>query len=148
MLLSQSGALSILDLAADTLESEGSEFLLKQSEVDALVQAAEELRRQVVESDLTQNVKQIILESLDRIDEALRNYALGGLDGIDRAVKEAYGAAIVEHAAMMPQKDNPLVRGYWDWLGRVNATVSTCKTAYAAGEILSDKVSQFLEYLN
>jgi len=48
----------------------------------------------------------------------------------------------------MPEKDNPIVRGFWDWLGKVNTTVSACKNAYAAGLIATDVVIHLLEYIN
>ena len=143
---SQNGALHILDLAADALDREQSEYLLEQSELDTLITAAVELRQKVTEADLPDAVAKIIVDSLDKIDAALRNYALGGLEGIDRAVKEACGAAIVEHATMIPAKENPVVRAYWDWLSRVNATVAACKTAYAAGTALSDAMPHLLDY--
>jgi hypothetical protein len=48
----------------------------------------------------------------------------------------------------MPEKDNPIVRGFWDWLGRTNNTVSACKNAYAAGLIATDVVVHLLEYMS
>ena len=59
---------------------------------------------------------------------------------------EAYGMAFVEHAIVLPQKENPVVRSFWDWLGRLNSVVSACKTAYAAGQIASDAVFRALDY--
>lgn len=143
---SQTGALHILDLAADALQHEDPEYLLEQSQLDTLITAAAELRHKVTTADLPDPVVKIIVDSLEKIDAALRNYALGGLEGIDRAVKEACGAAIVEHATMIPAKESPVVRAYWDWLSRVNATVAACKTAYGAGTALKDAMPHLLDY--
>jgi len=142
----KNGPLPILDLAADVLDAEQPEYLIDQSELDSLLKEADELKARVQESDVPLDLKQILIGLVERIKRAILDYPLSGAEGLDKAIKEAYGTAFVEHAIVLPQKENPVVRGFWDWLGRLNSVVSACKTAYAVGQIASDAVFRALDY--
>jgi len=142
------GPLHILDLASDALDEEQPEFLIEQAELDALYADAEQLEEKIESAELPPELRALLVDSIERIKAAIKNYTLGGAEGLDRAIKEAYGTAFVEHAVVLPAKENPIVRAYWDWLGKINATVSACKNAYAAGLIASDVIVHLLEYIN
>jgi hypothetical protein len=140
------GPLNILDLASEALDEEQPELLIEQTALDALYADAEQLEAKIESAGLPTELRVLLVNSIDRIKAAIRNYTLGGAEGLDRAIKEAYGAAFVEHAVVLPEKDNPIVHAFWDWLGKINATVSACKTAYATGLIATDVVIHLLEY--
>jgi len=140
--------LDILDLASDALDQEQPEFLIEQSELDALYLDAEKLEEMIKSAELPLELATLLLDCINRIKTALKNYKLTGAEGLDRAIKEAYGTAFVEHAVVLPEKDNPIVGAFWDWLGKINTTVSACKSAYAVGLIASDVVIHLLEYIN
>ena len=142
------GPLHILDLASDALDQEQPEFRIEQAELDALYSEAEKLEEQITSADLPVELRTLLLDCINRIKTAIRNYNLGGAEGIDRAIKEAYGTAFVEHAVVLPEKDSPFVRAFWDWLAKINTTISASKNAYAAGRIASDVVIHLLEYIN
>jgi hypothetical protein len=144
----QSGPLHILDLASDALDQEQPEFLIEQNELDALYSDADKLEESIKSADLPLELQTLLLDSINRIKAALKNYKLSGLEGLDRAIREAYGAAFVDHSVVLPEKDNPIVRSFWDWLGKINTTVSGCKNAYAAGLIATDAVIHLLDYIS
>jgi hypothetical protein len=141
------GPLPILELAADALDEEDPEFLIEQSEIDELLKASEALQESFDSSGLPTELRGVLVESMDRIKTALKSYAFTGIEGIDRAMKEAYGTVFVEHAVVLPEKDNPVVRDYWSWLGRVNTLVSVCKNAYATVRLTGDVIVHMLDYL-
>jgi hypothetical protein len=140
------GPLPILDLAADVLDIEQPEYLIDQGELDRLLKEAEEMKARIQESDVPLELKQILLGLIERIKRAIIDYPLSGAEGLDKTIKEAYGTAFVEHAVVLPQKENPVVKGFWDWLGRLNSVVSACKTAYSVGQIASEAVFNALDY--
>jgi hypothetical protein len=142
------GPLHVLDLASDALDQEQPEFLIEQTELDALYADAENLEAKIESAKLPAELRTLLIDSIDRIKAAIKNYPLSGAEGLDHAIKEAYGTAFVEHAVVLPEKDNPVVRAFWDWLGKINATVSACKNAYAAGLIASDVIIHLLEYIS
>jgi hypothetical protein len=141
------GPLPILELGADALDLEGPEFLIEQSEIDELLKGAQELQEKFESSGLPTELRRILVESLERIKTALKNYGFTGIEGIDRAVKEAYGTVFVEHAVILPEKENPIVRDYWNWLGRINSVVSACKNAYATVQLTGEVIVHMLDYL-
>lgn len=112
------GPLHILDLASDALDEEQPEFLIEQAELDALYADAEQLEAKIESAKLPTELRVLLIHSIDRIKAAIKDYALSGAEGLDRAIKEAYGTAFVEYAVVLPEKDNPIVRAFWDWLGR------------------------------
>jgi hypothetical protein len=141
------GPLPILELAADALDQELPEFLIEQSEIDELFKAAEALQESFDSSGLPTELRRVLVESMDRIKAALKSYAFTGIEGIDQAMKEAYGTVFVEHAVVLPEKNNPVVRDYWNWLSRVNALVSACKNAYATVHLTGEVIVHMLDYL-
>ncbi len=140
------GPLPILDLAADVLDVEQPEYLIDQSDLHSLLKETKELEAQIRESDVPVDLKQILLGLTERLERAITDYPLSGAEGLDRVIKEAYGTAFVEHAIVLPHKEDPVVKAFWDWLGRINSVVSACKNAYAAGQIASDAVFNALDY--
>jgi hypothetical protein len=141
------GPLPILDLGADALDLEDPEFLIEQSEIDELLRGANELKEKFESSGLPAELRRILVESLERIKTALKNYGFTGIEAIDRAVKEAYGTVFVEHAVILPEKENPVARDYWNWLGRLNSVVAACKNAYPAVRLTGEVIVHMLDYL-
>lgn len=142
------GPLLILDLASDALDQEQPEFELRKADLDNLYADAERFEGRIRDADLAPELQTLLLDCLVRIKAALKNYMLAGLEGIDRAVKEAYGTGLVERATVLAEKDNPIVRDFWDWLGGLNETVSGCKSAYTGGLIGGATVIQLLENID
>jgi len=141
------GPLPILDLASDALDVEQPEFLIEQSELDGLYTDADGLAAKIEASDVPPDLRAILTESIERIKKAIKDYPLGGAEGLDRVIKESYGTVIVESAVVLPQKDNPTVRAYWDWLARINATVAASKNAYALGLLAADVIVRLLDHI-
>lgn len=95
------------------------EFLSK------LIEMFSDIRKEVMQSNLTKDLKSIVLEHIDEICYAIDNYPTHGRDGILSALSASLGNIISNPISSKLSKRNPLVRKFLISVCAVNAFFHT-----------------------
>ncbi len=94
---------------------------LSDDQLKEISEALDELRDDVVQADLPSKPKSMILEQLDQVRRAIRNYRIWGAKGLVVAVERAAGAAILNVDLFSEKYQDPTVQAFFAFLSKVHS---------------------------
>jgi hypothetical protein len=123
-----------LQIGSDAVSRVAPEPALTPDDLTAIQEKVDALYDQVIAADLPQQLRSIVLERLDEIRRALKNYLLWGTKGLARAVERAAGAAWVNSELFRAAADNETVMEFFRLLAWIHSAAKAVGGAKLIGE--------------
>lgn len=90
--------LEMIAAAADAIDNEAHLFLLSEEQQKDILQSAEQLLKEIIESDIEQPLKTFLTVRLEEGCAAIRHYSMNGSEGLRRVIEANIGGAILQSA--------------------------------------------------
>lgn len=87
--------LNELAMLSDLFESRGAHSTMDDEEIEALIGRIAELRAEIRSSELSAEMKTLLLKQLAQIQEALESYSISGVEPVMDAVQSTLGLAVL-----------------------------------------------------
>lgn len=88
--------LNELAMLSDLFESRGAHSTMDDEEIEALIGRIAELRAEIRTSELSAEMKTLLLKQLAQIQEALESYSISGIEPVMDAVQSTLGLAVID----------------------------------------------------
>ena len=124
--LLNAGVLGSLEFCAERLSNVRPEKVPPDEEIEALKQAVEELREQVLSGGLNHELQFLLLDLLESMRRALYEYRFRGVSGLRQELfsilerLQKYSPIIKQHS------EEPVVHSFWNILTRFDVLTSNC----------------------
>jgi len=142
-------ALDGLDFCSDLLSRRKPEKTLDQKELDSIYKDVSVLIDDILDSDTNQYLKQFMLEKLDDVIQAIRNYKIRGAKPIEKAVESTLGSIVTHKGIYEETKKSKNGSRFWKLLARVAIVVNIVAGSIQIGEtainLFSDDANQVVE---
>lgn len=109
-----------------------NEFKLKEIEsevIDSLLIEIEELTKKFTSSTLPEKLKLIVFKQLNLIREALTQYTITGIDGLQGALEQTIGSIILNGSEFSNQENDQNVKGLFGFINKLGNILSVGNTA-------------------
>ena len=116
--------------------------LLTEELVNELMSDIKDLIDKITFSDLPIEVKKLLVQNLNVINNSLHSYFITGIDGVTESLGQAIGTLFINRQAITPEiieDDN--VTGVFKFMGRLNEIISTIS---GAKELAAPIITYFL----
>lgn len=130
-----------LQFAADKLSRVSGCTSITEDEIDEIRKELEEFVTSILQSDLPQGLKALLLGNLESIRRALLAYRVRGVEGIEGELERAIGSLVLHKEEIPPEGDKSLARTFWErfftFVDRINKAVTlTCTANQIAGPVV------------
>jgi len=136
-------ALDGLDFCSDLLSRRSPERILDQEELNNIYSEAEELRVEIFESSIENELKLFLTQKLDEILHAIKEHNIKGAQPIENAVESTIGAIYIKPERFEKTKNTPKGEKFWRFLGRIalvlNITASGFQICESVGNMQSEQ---------
>jgi hypothetical protein len=133
--------MALLFLAADFLDSFKEEAQIDAKTLSEINESADTLATEVAAGNLDSHLKILILDQLDSIREAVRDYKIRGAEGLKKALAESIGIIVLEQNTIAKERHNPFVEKFFDVLSKINTAVRSVELAHKLGDALAQVIA-------
>jgi hypothetical protein len=120
-----------LQFCSDRLNRETNFTTLKNSDLEQIKKAIEELSNSVSDSNLETPLKLLLIRNLESLRQALIAYKIKGIDGIETELELNMGSLFLNKdkivASADKQESKSFFQKYFKFLDGINKTISTAK---------------------
>ncbi|MCY7947333.1 hypothetical protein P8891_13440 [Bacillus atrophaeus] len=102
---------------------------LESEQVTSLLSEIEELTKNFYASTLPEKLKLIVIKKLNLIREALIQYRITGLDGLQDALEQTIGSIILNGSEFSNQENDQNVKGLFGFINKLGHILSVGNTA-------------------
>lgn len=107
----------LLDACATFISQENPEINLSENQLEEYLSKCEELLKEAMESDLSNDIKTFLVVRLEEICTAIRHYSIGGPERLRTVVEANIGGMILRSAGISPQdQEKPILKEIFGWL--------------------------------
>jgi hypothetical protein len=107
----------LLDACATFISQENPEVSLSENQLEEYLSRCEELLKETMESDLSDDIKTFLVVRLEEVCTAIRHYSIGGPERLRILVEANIGGMILRSAAISTQdKEKPILKTIFGWL--------------------------------
>jgi hypothetical protein len=107
----------LLDACATFISQENLEVSLSDNQLKEYLSKCEELLKEIIESDLSDDIKTFLVVRLEEICIAIRHYSIGGPGRLRTVVEANIGGMIVRGTAISSEdKEKPILKKIFEWL--------------------------------
>ena len=117
-------SISYLKINASLLQAHVSNSNISEEKLDEIHQKIQETLDDVLGSDLSEVVKIYLINSLQNILNAIREYKITGFSPIMEAIESSFGHAVINSEFREEMKNSETGKKVWDALGAVATIVS------------------------
>ncbi|MBW4518765.1 MAG: hypothetical protein KME16_03560 [Scytolyngbya sp. HA4215-MV1] len=134
-----------LDACANFIAQEKIDPSLGEEQLKEYLQQCEALLQEVMESDLSEDIKTFLVVRLEEICTAIRHYSLGGPERLRTVVEANIGGIILRSAAISSQdKEKPIFQKIFGWLLTLGGVLDLASNTQG---YLLPKVAEITKYL-
>lgn len=109
--IKKTGVLIALDALAEFYYSQNPKIFLEQDFISSLKNNLESLLDEIINSDLSRDLKEFLIERIEEILKAIRRYNLDGTEGLEQVTKSLISElAMKEHNFAAEDKRNPIYK--------------------------------------
>lgn len=106
-----------LAFCADTLSRTGSDNNISEEDLDKLKSEINDLLEQVIDLDISQELKDYLVEQLEKMRAAVVGYKIYGNKGLKQVLESIFGATLLHQDAirssMVEEKNKPIWAKFW-----------------------------------
>lgn len=114
-----------LAFCANTLSQHYKEGEIEGEALESLLDEAEALRKIVLESDLDERLRAVLVENIESFRHAILQYRIRGAEGLLRAVELSIGALVRWRDEFKQRGECEAVRGFWTFLLKIDRIAGT-----------------------
>jgi hypothetical protein len=130
--------LKTLEFCSAILSTHSPEQVLGEDELKSLLEEVNALWNEVLSSGLEKELKTKILDCLDQIRQAIRDYQILGTAGVERALSTGIVLVVITQHAK--SNDSETLKKFWDFIKKASALIKFAK-------LLAPYASRFLKLL-
>ena len=127
-------ALDGLDFCADLLSRKMPEKILDKGVLKSIYDDTNKLMEDIVGSDIDKDLKIFMLEKLDQVISAIKEYKIKGANPVEKVVESTYGAIVMHENIYKKTKDTKHGSDFWKILSRVAVVVGITVGSIQIGE--------------
>ncbi len=120
-----------LQFCSDTLGRKRGTLKVEEDKITAIQEEIEEITDKVIDLELPDNIKKLIILNLDKIRDALITYRIKGIDGLQIEVERTIGSLYVHQKEIEDAKNEPKVKEafskFFLALGKINEIIGLAK---------------------
>lgn len=136
--------ISELAMLSDLFESRGAHATMKGEEIETLIERIAELRAEIRTSDLSADMKSLLLRQLSQIQDALESYDISGIEPVLDAVQSTIGLTALNLGYRSELKDGQ----FSTKISQLLTDASNAVTAAGALPAISAAASSVITYLS
>lgn len=111
------GVLNTLDALAEFFNSQNPAIFLEQDFLEKLNGEFGALSDEILESNLSKELKRFLIKRIEDILKAIRRYHIDGTEGLEKATKALVSDLVMtEHSLQDKDKDNPVYKHVKAWV--------------------------------
>jgi len=104
--------LAMLELAGDALDEFQPEALIEENELEEIKTQTNDLKNEVLNSEISIDLKSVIHELLENIVRSIDDYQINGAEGLKRSLSESYGRVLVDKEIVFPEREKPIIKKF------------------------------------
>jgi hypothetical protein len=108
-----STSMQALLFCADNLSRINGDNNINEEEVNQIFHEVETLCSQVVDSDLPQELKSLLIENLEAIRKSIINYKIWGIEGLKKTLESSIGSVMYNGTVIKDKTENPIVKQFF-----------------------------------
>ncbi|MFH0070527.1 hypothetical protein [Peribacillus sp. NPDC056705] len=98
--------------------------IVTDDQISELIKEVDTLISHITVSDLTTDIKQILVKNLHIIRESLHCYFILGIEGVQTALEQSLGSLIMHNQDIRPEVEDENVKGVFKFMSRLNEIIS------------------------
>ena len=126
-----------LQFCSDKLHRSSNYTKIGNEQIESIKVSLNELTEMVVNSDIDQSLKELIVSNLEYLRQSLLSYKIRGIDGIQQAIELNLGSIILHKQEIKAKSKNGDRKKFWDkyasLLDNLNKTISAAKAIKELG---------------
>lgn len=133
-----------LAMLSDLFESRVAHATMQDDEIENLIERVAELRTEIRDSDLSAEMKNLLLRQLSQIQDALESYDISGIEPVMDAIQSTIGLTALHPGYRSELKDGQ----FSTKISQLLSDASNAVTAAGALPALTAAASSFIAYLS
>ncbi|MEQ6342921.1 MAG: hypothetical protein M3A44_15080 [Gammaproteobacteria bacterium] len=126
-----------LQFCSDKLNRVTNYTKIPNEEIDSIKQSLSELTDQILNSELDNSLKELLVRNLEGLRQAIISFKIKGIEGIQREVELNLGSIILHREEIRSKsisgKESALLSKYFKFIEGLNKTISTAKNIKELG---------------
>lgn len=125
-------SIDALKIFEDIVKQKNSSTTIQESEIKEIKSFIDKAHKKIIDADLQEELKHILLDNLEGVLKAITNYQISGLSGIEREYERSAGALLLRKPLVDKELERPNskkeLEPFWRSLEKVHNLIQTANS--------------------